>query len=73
MCADTMRWQKTLTKAQLKHLREYQDTLTLREFKLNRIAQKKFEVQMRESGLFAPACGECNEIETRLLRRGVKL
>jgi hypothetical protein len=68
-----MKWQKALTKKQLAHMREFQDTLTLRDFKKLRIAQKKMERTSEERGFFTIACHECNDIERRLREKGVKL
>jgi hypothetical protein len=68
-----MRWQKALTKKQLAHMREFQNTLTLREFKTLRIYQKGQEKKSEADGFFSIACHDCNEIERRLREKGVKL
>jgi hypothetical protein len=65
-----MRWQKALTKKQLAHMREFQNTLTLRDFKKIRIHQKVMEKKSEADGFFSIACHDCNEIERRLVAAG---
>jgi hypothetical protein len=68
-----MKWQKALTKKQLAHMREWQDTLTLRDFKKLRIAQREMERNSAARGHFSISCHDCNEIERRLREKEVKL
>jgi hypothetical protein len=69
-----MKWQDALSKTDLHHLRNMQDTLTLREFRVNREKQKRMEQQMRdEMGLHAPACPQCSSIELKLINAGIKV
>lgn len=56
----TMKWQKTLTLKQLRHMEEWQSSFTLRAFKDQRKKQK----------VMAVPCWDCVEIERRLVLAG---
>lgn len=61
------KWQRTLTLAQLRHMAQYQNTLTLRDFRRTREEQKR--IMEKEGGY--ELCFECLEIERRLKLAGV--
>ena len=63
----TAKWQQTITLKQLRHLKEQQDTLTLRAFKVNRAAQ----IAMKEQYPDTEPCWTCWEVERRLIVAGV--
>ena len=68
-----MKWQKALTKKQLKHLRwtVNGDTPTLYRFRILRKAQAKMEAdELARSGNRIFACHDCNSIEYRLKEAG---
>jgi len=68
----TAKWQRTLTIKQLRHMRDNQNTLTLREFKDQRIKQKSMKAESDAAGFtYAEPCWECWEIERRLKVAGV--
>lgn len=67
-----MKWQKLLTKTQLAHLRWSRDgnTPTLQSFIQLRKSQAELKVKRAAMKLYAPLCGECDEIEARLKSGG---
>ena len=68
----TAKWMKHLTIAELKHMKELQDTLSLRSFLKNRKAQKEWEAKARADGFdHFTACHDCNHIEFKLQEAGV--
>jgi len=63
----TSKWMKHLTIKELKHMKENQDSLSLRSFKVNREHQKKFDAENRGMR----ACLACNHIAYKLMDAGV--
>ncbi len=57
-----MKWQKKLTKKELKHIKETTDSCTLREFKINRRTQIKMD--KKSPGL--ESCLDCKFIAKKL-------
>lgn len=59
-------WKDKLTKKDLKHLRENQDVLTLKSFKINRETQLKNEKKFSDESFRHNACFECRSIARKL-------
>jgi hypothetical protein len=60
----TAKWMKYLTIAELRHMKDWQKSLTLKSFVVNR------EYQTKSNGII---CWECKTIEKKLLKAGVRL
>ena len=67
-----MRWQQSLTKGQLQHLRWSRDgqAPTLRSFKVLREHQAGLKRQREASGLYSSLCPVCDQVEARLKEKG---